>query len=112
MIVWQGFGFPAVLLPSMMYVVTVKLLQGMLGAGYTDTHAWPGALGTLIGAGLVFWLSLALNKPGRTLVDRKTGQTVVLRKKHTLFWVPMQYLAVVLAVVALGMLVFKSGSPL
>ena len=112
MIVWQGFGFAAILIPILSYVVTVKLFQVLLSAAYTDTHAWPGALGTLIGAGLVFWLSVVLNKPGRTLVDPKTGQTVVLRRKHTLFWIPMQYLAAILAVVALGMLFVRSGSPI
>ncbi len=112
MIVWQGFGLAAVLIPILTYVVTVKLLRVMLSVAYTDTHAWPGALGTFLGAGLVLWLGIALDKPGRTLVDPKTGQAVVLRRKHTLFWIPLQYLAAILAVVALGMLAVKSSSPL
>ncbi len=112
MIVWQGFGFAAIIIPILTYVITVKLLQAVLGVAYTASHAWPGALGTMIGAGLVYWLSVVLNKPGRTLVDPQTGQTVVLQKRHTLFWIPMQYLAAILAVVALGMLLVESGSPL
>jgi predicted lysophospholipase L1 biosynthesis ABC-type transport system permease subunit len=112
MIVWQGFGFAGILIPILMYVVTVKLFQSLFGIAYTDTHAWPGAVGTLIGAGLIYWLSVALDKPGRTLLDPQTGQTVVLRKKHTVFWIPLKYIAAIMAVVGLGMLCFKSGSPL
>ncbi len=112
MIVWQGYGFAALFIPILTYVVTVKLLQAMLGVAYTDTHAWPGAIGTFIGAALVYWLSVVLTKPGRTLLDPKTGQTVILQKKHSLFWIPMQYLAAIIAVVALGMMIVKTGSPL
>ena len=112
MIVWQGFGFVGIILPVLMYVVTVKLFQALFGIAYTDTHAWPGAVGTLIGAGLVYWLSVALDKPGRTLIDPQTGQTVILRKRHTLFWIPLQYIAAIAAVVALGMLFLRHDSPL
>ena len=112
MIVWQGFGFLGVLIPILSYMLTVKMFQGALGVPFTDTHSWPGALGTLIGAGLVWLIARMLNSPGRTLIDPVTGETVVLRKKHTFFFVPINYIAAVMAVVAIGMLFFKDGSPL
>ena len=114
MLIWQGFGFLAVVFPILGYVLTVKVLQAILGAPYTDSHAWPGALGTLLGAAAVWFLARSpiLNKPGRSLVDPKTGETVVLKKKHTFFFIPMDYFAGIMLLVALGMLIFKSGSPL
>ncbi len=112
MIVWQGLGLLAALIPIAGYVLMVKLVQASLGLDYTNTHSWPGALGTLLGAVAVWFLAQRLMGPGRTMVDQQTGQTVVLRKKHTLFFIPMHYFAAILAVVALGMLLFKSGSPL
>lgn len=86
------------------------ILQTMLGKAYTDTHAWPVGLGVLIGAVAVYLLGLQLNKPGRTLVDPATGQTVILRRRHTLFWIPLQYLAGIIALIGLVMLFVKPSS--
>lgn len=112
MILWQGFGFLAVLVPIISYVVVVKLLQLAMGAAYTNTHAWPGSLGMLIGAVGVALLAKALDRPKRMLMDLGTGQPVVMKPKHTLFFIPLLYVAVILAVVAALMLVMKNGSPL
>ncbi|AGH86641.1 hypothetical protein ACI2S5_25300 [Ralstonia nicotianae] len=40
------------------------------------------------------------SRPGRVLVDPKTGQQVELKARHTLFWIPLQWTA--LLVVAFG----------
>jgi hypothetical protein len=112
MILWQGFGFLAVLVPILAYLIVVKLMELAMGVAYTNTHSWPGALGTLIGAIGVAWLAKAFDKPKRLLMDVGTGQPVVMKPKHTLFFIPLLYVAVILAIVAVGMLVFKSGSPL
>jgi hypothetical protein len=112
MFIWQGFGFLAVVLPVIGYVGVVKLCQLVWGVAYTDGHSWPGALGTFVGALLVAVLAKKLDRPGRTLVDPGNGQVVVVKKRHTLFFVPMLYVAGILMVVAVGMLVFKTGSPL
>lgn len=43
-------------------------------------------------------------RPDREPVDPRTGQAVILRARHTLFWIPIQYLSVLLlgVVAALG----------
>jgi hypothetical protein len=112
MIVWQGWGFLAALIPMGGYLLLAKIVQVLLGAAYLETHSWPGALGTLIGAAVVWVLGWKLNGPGRTLVDPVTGKNVVLRKRNTLFFVPMQYVGIVLGVVALGMFFLKHDSTL
>ncbi len=99
MIVWQGLGFLGLLIPIVTGFVTVVLANALLGQAYVATHAWPVGLGVLLGAGGVSLLSQKLDQPGRTLVDQATGQTVVLKRKHTLFWIPLNYLAVVIAAV-------------
>ena len=112
MLVWQGFGILAVIIPIVGYVLTVMAVQGVLGNLYTNSHSWPGALGTLLGAIAVWFLAQKLKGPGRTLVDPKTGESIVLTKKHTFFFVPMHYIAIIMAIVAVGMLFLKQGSPL
>jgi len=110
MIVWQGFGFLALILPILGYVLTAKLVGSIEGTDYLASHSWPGALGTLIGAAIVWLLALVLDKPGKTLVDPATGQTVTLKKKHTLFWIPIKYVAIIMAGVALFILLVQHES--
>ena len=112
MLIWQGFGFVGAFLPILFYVAVSFLVQAAAGKDYIARHSWPGALGTLVGAVAVWFLALALDKPGRIFVDPQTGQTVEFKKKHTLFFIPLKYLAIVFAVVAVGMLIFKTDSSL
>ena len=112
MIIWQGLGFFGALIPIMCYVLAALIVEGVAGRNYLGTHSWPGALGTLVGAGLVWLLSRKLEKPSRTLLDPQTGETVVLNRKHTLFFVPVRYLAILFAIIAVGMFLFKSDSSL
>lgn len=112
MLIWQGFGFIGAIIPIAFYVAVGLLTQAVVGKDYLAHHSWPGALGTLVGAFAVWCLALALDKPGRVLLDPQTGQTVEFKKKHTLFFVPLKYLAIVFVVVAFGMLIFKTDSNL
>ena len=112
MIIWSGLGFLGLLLPVAGYIVIVKFLQFALGSQYTDVHSWPGALGTILGAAGVWFLGLKLSGSGRTLLDPATGQTVQVRKRHTLFWIPLQYVAIPMLLAGVGMLILKHGSPL
>ena len=112
MFIWQGLGFLGALLPLVFYVAFGLLIQAVVGKDYLVHHSWPGALGTLVGALAVWFLAMALDKPGRVLLDPKTGQTVEFKKQHTLFFIPLKYLAIVFTVVAFGMLIFKTDSSL
>lgn len=112
MIIWQGLGFLGALIPVVCYVLMALSVQAIAGPAYLDQHSWPGAMGTLFGAGLVWFLAARLERPTRTLIDQRTGETLLLKKRHTLFFVPLRYLTGVLAVVAVGMLILKSSSSL
>ena len=80
-----------------------------------------GSLGGLVIAGVVFWLIEAVTsserlaavvaglalfvlglllhaQPDRVLQDSATGEEVVLRERHTLFWIPIQYWGIVIAI--------------
>ena len=112
MIFWQGWGILSLVIPALTYMGIVKMVQVGTSVAYTDTHSWPGAVGTLVGAAVVWYLGISLRGGDRTLLDPKTGQTIILRKRNSIFFVPMEYAGIILGVVALGMLIFKSGSPL
>lgn len=70
-----------------------------------------GVVLTWIAGAAVNWVvGRRLNgQPGREWIDAQTGQHVILRPNHTLFWIPMQYysvlmllLGVLVAVISLG----------
>ncbi len=98
MIVWQGFGFLAALIPAALLVVL-----GILSKSSPVAHGVELAL--LASAALVWFLGRRLNGGAdRVLVDPKTNEEVRLKSKHTLFWVPMEWIALLLA--AAGLYVF------
>ncbi len=101
MIVWSGLGFLGLLIPIVTGPLAVFLANAIFGPAYGATHMWPLALGVLIGAGLVYLLSVRLDQPGRLLIDPATGQRVIMKSRHTLFWIPLRWIAVVTAVIGL-----------
>ena len=112
MIVWSGYGILAGLIPVFCYFAVVKMCQAAYGVAYTNTHGWPGAVGTLIGAGAVWFVAQKLAASAKTLVDPATGQSIVLRKRHSLFFIPMEYWSYILVAVAAWMLFLKQRSDL
>ena len=110
MIVWSGLGFLGLLIPIVTAGLAAVLANVALGEGYSAMHLWPAAVGVLIGAGLVYLLSVRLDQPGRLLVDPATGQRVVMKRRHTLFWIPLRWIAVIAAVIGLMMFLLPGNS--
>src|SRR5471030_1836595 len=83
-VIWQGWGILSILIPVLCILPFVGLPNGLvLGVGL------------LVGAAVNAYVGHRLNnQPGKTYIDKDTGGEVIFRKKHTLFFVPMQYLSV------------------
>ncbi len=103
MIIWQGLGFLALLIPVVTYGMVFAICSLALGSNYPVTHGWPGGVGVVLGAVATWLLAKKLDVPGRTLIDPATGRTVVFKKKNTLFWIPMQYVAIGVALFGVGL---------
>ena len=112
MIIWQGFGFLVLFIPIACYATMVAICRQIFGLSYTNMHAWPGALGTALSAGLVWFLAKKLDRPGRLLIDPATGQRVTLKRRDTFLFIPLMYWSYGMLVIALGMLIFRKDSPL
>ena len=101
MIIWQGLGFLAVVIPFAVLVLTQLGVDGVAGKGYYTAHDWAHVLAILIAAPAVAALGYYLNhRPGKIVIDPETNQKIELRRRHTLFWIPMEYWSVL--VLALG----------
>ena len=90
-VIWQGWGLLAVIIPLLCVIPFAGLPNG-LGLG----------VGLLVGAAVNAYVGHRMNnQPGKIYIDKDTGGEVIFRKKHTLFFVPMQYVSVLWAVMGL-----------
>ncbi|MGH7737232.1 MAG: hypothetical protein ACREMP_05125 [Candidatus Tyrphobacter sp.] len=98
-LIWRGWGVLAALIPLLLCVVPAAIV-----AGTTANTAAVGAtvfITGLLSAWLVWSLGRRWNSaPGREFIDAASGQHVVVRPSHTLFWIPMQWYAPVIALFA------------
>lgn len=107
MLIWRGWGILVIVLAGVFLVGTQLIVNAVFGADMY--RAWMGGIGLLLAAVAVWFLGRRLNgRPGRTLVDQATGQRMVLRRKHDLFFIKMEYWAPILAV--LGVVLLITGS--
>ncbi len=107
MIIWSGLGFLAALIPFIFVLVFGLLSNVLFGQGYMTSHNWPIGLALLISAVLVFFLGIRLERPGKTLIDPQTGRSVVLRRRNTLFFIPIKYWAGVWGLASLFFFVWR-----
>lgn len=109
MIIWSGWGILVV------PIVAISVGVFAIGTGAAGLNEVAGIIvGFLVAAPLTWLLGRKLNGPdaSRTLVDPQTGGTVVLRRRHSLFFIPIQYWSipcVILAVLLLALLLMPTG---
>ena len=108
MLVWQGFGILAALIPVALIVVVTVVWGAITGSstpGDRDSTLII-AIAALVSAPLVYLLDKRLAaRPGRTMIDKATGQEVEMRGAHTLFFVGMKYWAWLLGIAGVILLV-------
>lgn len=112
MIIWRGWGILTVLIVVLVGGAVVAVTGPLLvGSG---RYAGLALTAGLLAAAAVNWgVGRRLNgRPGRELVDAATGERVVLRRSHELFFVRMEWWSVLLvavAVVSLLAVIFGQG---
>ncbi len=100
MIIWSGLGFLVVAIAFVCELVAQLLATQLTGnPDYYTMHGWVGGLGLFVAGGFCLLLGSYLNNSGgRVLTDPKTGETVVYRRRHSLFFIPMQWWGVLLVI--------------
>jgi len=103
LIIWRGWG---ILVPVLVFVVgflPLAIADAVLGhARYSEITKPLTFFSLLAAAGAIWVVGRALNGvPGRVLIDPATNQPIVLRRRHDLFFIPMQWWAVPLVLGAI-----------
>ncbi len=102
MLIWSGWGILVVPVTLLVGGGVTVLLGALLNAAGLDRMAGLALVaGLLAAAAANWWVGQWLNgRPGRVLLDQATGEQVVLRRRHSLFFIPVRWWAVPLAVAA------------
>jgi hypothetical protein len=98
MIVWQGMGFIVIII-AFGCCLLLDFLTGkaFLDRGYYAAHGWPKLLALWLAAAITWALSrYAMKKEGRVLIDKYTGEEVIFRPQHSLFFINIAHWAYIL----------------
>jgi hypothetical protein len=101
MIIWKGYGF-LVLVIAVAIGAIVSLVFGSIGST-EDTGA---AVGAIISGVVIWFLGNKLNADdkNKVMIDKQTGQEVIIKPNHSLFFIKMQYWAFIIAGIGIVML--------
>lgn len=107
MIIWSGWGF----LVAIIVIINTLLGKAIFGsitgdATYFQDHSWPMAVMFIISGVMSWYLGKYINKPdGKVYIDTETGEKVMFNKKHSLFFIKMEYWGPILGVIAIVILI-------
>lgn len=109
MIIWNGKGYLVAIIIFGCSLITELVSERIYQDDrYYQTQSVPLASAFLI-AGIIIWIvGTKLNKQkAKTLVDKQTGEEVVIENNNLFFFIPIQYWAPVMFLASLGVLLFK-----
>ncbi|WP_109301088.1 hypothetical protein [Aquimarina sp. AU474] len=99
MIVWSGRGFLSVLVLALVLFALTSFLP-------EEQNNMAFAISLFTSAIFSWFMGKKWNEPnGKTLVDKETGQEVILKPNHSLFWIKMQYWGFIFGALGIFMLV-------
>lgn len=109
MIIWSGFG---VLVPIMLLInsLIVHFLCSLITGNnkFYNQNSWTHTV-VLVLTGVICWfLGKYLNRGNeKVYIDKQTGKEVRINRKHSLFFIKMQYWGPILGIVGLLFLIKK-----
>lgn len=104
MILWSGLGFLVVVIAAAALMLTEFVAETITGDDqFYQQHGWVILIGMLLAAAMTFGLERLLRRQkGRVVVDKATGEELVLRRKHSLFFLPVKWWPAVFTLLGLA----------
>jgi hypothetical protein len=92
MIIWNGAGFIVAVITFTSMVLTEQFVENLYQDDkYYQHHGWPKLVAFVAAALVVYPIGRYLNATeGRVLVDPATGERVVIKSDHSLFFINVQ----------------------
>jgi hypothetical protein len=106
MIIWRGWGILVAVIAFLGLLAGQLVGTAIFGpAGYERNATWLVGVGLLVAAAVLWPIGQRMNSGAQVLVDKATGQEVILKPGHSLFFIPVQYWSPILAVIAVLMII-------
>jgi hypothetical protein len=108
MIIWRGWGFLVIVIGALASLLVRFVSEAVVGRGAVERNEGVLLPLGLLLAALVIWpLGRRLNRGERVLRDEATGEQVVLRPNHSLFFIKMEHWAHIGVAVAIGYALYE-----
>ncbi|MBO7419610.1 MAG: hypothetical protein J6U06_00620 [Spirochaetaceae bacterium] len=108
-LIWKGFGILTIFIVGASMIGVQATVDNIFGTEYWKNNAWPLSLSLIISGVICWFLGRYLNsRPGRTVIDKETGEELELRKEHSFFFIPLQYWGIILGILAIIAFVTKT----
>src|SRR3954451_23368859 len=103
MIIWSGLGFLVAVIGFGCLLATEFLVEAAFHDDrYYQAHGWPKSVAFAVAAVIVGIVGRWLNRrQGKVLIDPETGREVVVGRRNTFFFIPMEYWAPILLVLGI-----------
>jgi hypothetical protein len=103
MIIWKGFGILVAVICLASLAVTELVSENITNdEQFYQQHGWVVLIGMLIAAVLTYGLHrLLLLQKARVVIDKETGEELVLWPDHSLFCVPVRLWPAVFVILGL-----------
>ncbi len=99
MIVWSGRGFLSV-------VVLAVVLFGLTSFLPKEQNNLSYAISLFVAAIFSWIMGKKWNESNqKSLIDKETGEEIILKPNHSLFWIKMQYWGFIFGIIGVIMLV-------
>lgn len=96
LIVWRGLGWLVPVFVIAALILSQLSVDTVYGEGFYKAHAWPKQAAFIVAAISIGVLGIYLNhKKRQILIDEETGQAVGKAPAHSLFFIPVEYWAVI-----------------
>jgi cytochrome b561 len=110
MVIWRGLGIIVVIVAVGTLALTEYAVNAMSGdSRYYQTHEWPKLIGVFLAGLLVLVIGRYLNnkseREAKVVIDEETGEKVVLKVEHSLFFINVKYWGYI--IFALGIIFFS-----
>ncbi|MDJ0498720.1 MAG: hypothetical protein QNJ89_12880 [Acidimicrobiia bacterium] len=96
LIVWRGLGWLVPVFAFAALLLSQLAVDAVYGDGFYTANAWPKQVAFIVAAFSIAILGAYLNHTKRQmLVDEETGEVVGKAPAHSLFFIPIEYWAIV-----------------
>ena len=101
MLIWSRGGILAPIAAAFSLVLTEYLVDLSFYQDYYQDHGWPKFIALSIAGLLCLLLGHLLNNDEKTYIDKETGKEVVIRKKHSFFFIAIEYLGIIFPIIGI-----------